>query len=55
LLRLQAITWHSDFNFVRTIGYEKVIGKIDKRDRVTISKQWTSSNVFTSSEEGEEI
>jgi len=38
------ITWHSDFNFARTIGYGKVIGKMDKRDCVTISKQWTSSD-----------
>ena len=22
------ITWHSDFNFARTIGYEKTIGKM---------------------------
>ena len=41
------ITWHSDFNFARTIRYEKAIDKMDarlltvdhKRDRVTISKQ----------------
>ena len=39
------ITWHSNFNFARTIGYEKAIGKMSaafamdhKRDRVTISK-----------------
>jgi len=44
---VEATSISHDFNFTRTIGYEKAIGKMDaafvtvnhKRDRVTISKQ----------------
>jgi len=48
------MAYHSDFNFARTIGYEKAIGKMGavfavshKRDRVTISKHvWRCFNVI---------